>query len=77
MLKHVNNRKYATSFIDTRTIKAVRVASLPKKPDQPTDMNELCDMILKAPEEEIFRIEHVSVQILPEDMPGFPTRIET
>lgn len=76
-LKHVNYGKFAATFIDARTGKAVRVASLPKKPDQPKDMNELRQMILNAPEEEIFRLEHVTVQIPPEDMPGFPSKTAT
>lgn len=76
-LKVLNFGKFAATFVDTQNGKAVRVSQLPKKEDQPTDMNKLRDMILNAPEEQIIRIQEVSVQIPPEDMPGFPSRSVT
>jgi len=76
-LKQLNYGKFAATFIDTRTGKAVRIATYPKKPDQPSDMNELKEMILTAPEKELFSIQQVSVDIPEGDMPGFPTSITT
>lgn len=73
-LKVVDYGKFAATFIDTRNGKAFRVSQLPKKPDQPKDMDELREMILNAPEDQIIRIQEVTVKIPPEDMPGFPTR---
>jgi formylmethanofuran dehydrogenase subunit E len=72
-LKHMNYGKFAATFIDTRSNKGVRVTATPKNPDQPQDMKEVAKMIFNAPEEEIFRIQKVIVNIPPEDMPGFPT----
>lgn len=74
-LKFVNYGKFAATFIDTRTNNAVRIATYPKKPDQPKDMDALREMILTAPEEELFSIQRVSVHIPPGDLPGFPTSI--
>lgn len=73
-LKYMNYGKFAATFIDMKTGKAIRVAALPKKPDQPTDMKEVAKMICNAPEEELFILQQVNVPIPPEDMPGFPTR---
>ena len=72
-LKHMNYGKFAATFVDTKSNKAVRITAVPKKPDQSQDMKEVAKMICTAPEEELFRIQHVRVNIPPEDMPGFPT----
>lgn len=72
-LKHMNYGKFAATFVNTRTNKAVRVTALPKKPDQPTDMKEVAIMVAEAPEEELFLIQNVIVNIPKEDLPGFPT----
>lgn len=72
-LKHMNYGKFAATFVDTRTNKAVRITALPKKPDQPQDMKEVAKMVCNAPEEELFQIQQVHVTIPPEDLPGFPT----
>ncbi|HWQ66460.1 MAG TPA: FmdE family protein [Methanospirillum sp.] len=72
-LKHMNYGKFAATFINTTSNKAVRVTALPKRPDQPTDMKEVAKMVCNAPEEELFRIQQVTVNIPPEDLPGFPT----
>lgn len=76
-LKHMNFGKFAATFVDTRSNKAVRVTALPKKPDQPTDMKEVAKMVCNAPEEELFQIQQVTVNIPPEDLPGFPTHKDT
>ena len=72
-LKHMNYGKFAATFIDTTSGKAVRITALPKRPDQPQDMKEVAKMVCNAPEEELFQIQNVTVHIPPEDMPGFPT----
>lgn len=72
-LKHMNYGKFAATFIDTGSGRAVRIAALPKKPDQSRDMKEVAKMICTAPEEEIFRVQKVSITVPPEDLPGFPT----
>ena len=72
-LKHMNYGKFAATFINTATGKAVRIAALPKNPNQPKDMKEVAKMICNAPEEEIFTIKNVKITIPKEDMPGFPT----
>lgn len=71
-LKHMNYGKFAATFINTRSNKAVRVTALPKKPDQSQDMKEVAKMVCNAPEEELFQIQQVAVHIPPEDLPGFP-----
>lgn len=73
-LKHMNYGKFAATFVNAGTGKAVRIAALPKRPDQPRDMKEVARMVCTAPEEELFLIQQVTVTIPPEDMPGFPTR---
>ncbi|PWR71255.1 FmdE family protein [Methanospirillum lacunae] len=72
-LKFMNYGKFAATFINTQTGKAVRVSALPKNSDQPKDMKEVAKMICNAPEEEIFKIQKVHVDIPKEDLPGFPT----
>jgi formylmethanofuran dehydrogenase subunit E len=72
-LKYMNYGKFAATFINTQTGKAVRVSSLPKNPNQPKDMKEVAKMICNAPEEEIFTIQNVHVDIPKEDLPGLPT----
>ncbi|MDD1727881.1 MAG: FmdE family protein [Methanospirillum sp.] len=76
-LKHKNYGKFAATFIDTKTNKAVRITALPKKQNQPQDMKEVAKMVCNAPEEELFLIQQVRVTIPPEDMPGFPTHKDT
>jgi formylmethanofuran dehydrogenase subunit E len=72
-LKHMNFGKFAATFINTVTGKAVRVSAVPKNPSQPKDMKEVAKMICSAPEEEIFKVQEVKIVIPKEDMPGFPT----
>ncbi len=76
-LKHMNYGKFAATFVDIKSNKAVRVSAYPKRPDQPSDMKEVAKMVCNAPEEELFLIQHVRVDIPKEDMPGFPTHKET
>jgi formylmethanofuran dehydrogenase subunit E len=76
-LKHMNYGKFAATFIDAISNKAVRITAMPKKADQPRDMNEVAKMVCNAPEEELFQIQKVIVNIPSEDMPGFPTRKDT
>lgn len=73
-LKSMNYGKFAATFVDTVSGKAIRITAYPKKPDQPEDTKEVVKMVYNAPEEELFAIQHVRVDIKKEDMPGFPTR---
>ncbi|MDD1729017.1 MAG: FmdE family protein [Methanospirillum sp.] len=73
-LKLMNYGIFAATFIDTGSGKAVRVSFLPPWPDQIQGMMEFGKTVRNAPEEEIFRIQEVSVTIPPEEKPGFPTR---
>jgi len=74
-LKHINCGKFAGTFVDTRLHKAVRVSLLHKWPDKPQGLMEFGKITRSAAEEDLFRIQEVSITIPPEDMPGFPTRM--
>ena len=72
--------KFAATFVDTETGKAVRV-SVVQKPAQERDqknvkesMKEAIKKLSAIPEEELLRIRKVRVDIPEEDIPGFPKR---
>lgn len=72
-LKNMNYGKFAATFINMDTGKAVRVAGLPKKDSQSgMDMKDVAKMLCTVPEEEIFTIQNVKVDIPKEDIPGMP-----
>jgi len=72
--------KFAATFVDTETGKAVRV-SVVQKPAPERDqknvkesMKEAIKKLSAIPEEELLRIRKVRVDIPEEDIPGFPKR---
>jgi len=75
-LKFMNYGKFAATFIDTGKDKAVRIATLPKRSDQPKDMKEVARILCYAPENEILKIQDVKVKIPTEDMPGLPSHVD-
>ncbi len=73
-LKHMNYGKFAVTFINTATGKAVRVAGTPKDKVNKgeTDFKKIGEMLLNCPEEDIFTITPVKVEIPKDEMPGTP-----
>jgi len=75
-LKFRDYGKFAATFVDLKSGKAVRVAVDEKnraKHDQ-MDPKEMLQALATAPEEEILRIQRVSVDIPENDIPGMPKR---
>lgn len=71
-LKWLDYGKLAATFIDLRTQQAVRLAVLAKHfPQEGEDLIAFWESI---PDEEIFKLENVQVEIKPEDLPGRPLR---
>jgi len=74
-LKYKPFGKFAATYIDIGTGKAVRVAVLEKKRTDKTGkeaMKEAVKILLDVPEEELLRITRVNVAIPNGDMPGMP-----
>jgi formylmethanofuran dehydrogenase subunit E len=73
-LKHKDFGKFAATFVDTKTGKAVRVSIHEKNRTEhdKLDPKEVIKVLSKIPEEEILKIEHVMITIPKEDLPGFP-----
>ena len=73
-LKHKDFGKFAATFVDTKTDKAIRVSVHEKNraAHDKLDPKEVINVLSKVPEEEILKIEHVRVTIPREDLPGFP-----
>lgn len=65
--------KMAATFINIDTGKAVRVA-IKRTPKPSGDRKEEGSAFGRIPEEELFAITDVDVQLRPEDMPGKPLR---
>ena len=73
-LKHKDFGKFAATFVDLRTKKAVRVA-VDEKNRAEHDKLERPDLIRvlgSCPEPEILKIEHVAIDVPEDDIPGFP-----
>jgi formylmethanofuran dehydrogenase subunit E len=73
-LKFMDYGKFAATFVDTATGKAVRVAVNEKdraKHDK-LEKDEMLKLLGEIPEPEILKIEHVRITIPEEDIPGFP-----
>jgi formylmethanofuran dehydrogenase subunit E len=73
-LKFRDYGKFAATFVDIGTGKAVRVAVNEKnraKHDK-LEPKEVLRALAESPEEEILTIQRVSVSIRDEDIPGFP-----
>jgi formylmethanofuran dehydrogenase subunit E len=79
-LKHVDYGKMGATFLDVTTGRAVRVAAQPDSRDKVRALFPDTDDPKEAqiagyrslPEDELFSIETVAVDIPPEDMPGRP-----
>jgi formylmethanofuran dehydrogenase subunit E len=73
-LKHKDFGKFAATFVDTTTGKAVRVSILEKNRAEHDKLNskEVLKVLSDVPEDEILNIEQVRITIPKEDLPGFP-----
>lgn len=69
-LKFINYGKAAATFLDLKTNKAVRVAVL----NNPKGEKDSIEFFKTMPEEELFKIEEVKVNLGRGDMPGNPYR---
>ena len=81
-LKYKDYGKFAATFLDLSSRKAVRISALEgprvpaendnKEEDVRPDMKEMVEKLSKTPEEELLVIEEVKVDIKENDIPGFP-----
>jgi formylmethanofuran dehydrogenase subunit E len=73
-LKHKDYGKFAATFVDLTTRKAVRVAVHEKKRAEhdKLDQKEVIRILGECPEPEILEIEQVRIDIPDDDIPGFP-----
>lgn len=73
-LKFVDYGKFAATFVDTGTGKAVRVAVTEsnREKTEKLDRMEVVRALAGAPEDEVLDIQRVSVRIGKDDLPGFP-----
>ncbi len=73
-LKFRDYGKFAATFVDLSTNKAIRISALESSRGDPSevDMDEIVEKLSNIPEEELMRIEAVQVDIPEEDIPGFP-----
>jgi formylmethanofuran dehydrogenase subunit E len=78
-LKYKDYGKFAATFLDLSSGKAVRVSAVegprvsPKSDDAgKPDMKEMVEKLSKVPEKELLVIEEVKVDIDDHDLPGFP-----
>ncbi len=73
-LKFRDYGKFAATFVDLSTNKAIRISALESSRGDPSevDMDEIVKKLSNIPEEELMRIEAVQVDIPEEDIPGFP-----
>jgi len=73
-LKFRDYGKFAATFVDLRTRKAIRVAVYEKNRAEHDRMDpkEVLKILAAAPEDEILKIERVTVDIPYDDIPGFP-----
>lgn len=73
-LKHKDFGKFAATFVDLTTKKAVRVA-VHEKNRAENDKRERQDLIRhlgQCPETDILNVEHVAIDVPDNDIPGFP-----
>jgi formylmethanofuran dehydrogenase subunit E len=73
-LKHKDFGKFAATFVDIATKKAVRVAVNEKNraENDKLDQKDMIKALGECPEEEILKIEQVQIDIPEDDIPGFP-----
>jgi len=75
-LKFRDYGKFAATFVDSRSGKAVRVTAIPKKGEKEQDFRAIAQNLAVVPESELFTIQKVTVTIPDEDLPGQPTHKE-
>lgn len=77
-LKHKDYGKFAATFVDIVTRKAVRISIHEKnrKEHDLLEKAELIQLLGVIPEPEILKIERVTVDIPDDDIPGFPHKKE-
>nr|WP_320160202.1 FmdE family protein [uncultured Methanoregula sp.] len=73
-LKHKDYGKFAATFVDIGTRKAVRVSVHEKNraAHDKLEQKEMLKLLGEIPEPEILKIEHVHMDIPDDDIPGFP-----
>jgi len=69
-LKWFDYGKMAATFVDMNTNKGCRVVTAAKQ--QAEDSDDIVAFWSRIPDEELFKIEPVSVNLKPEDLPGKP-----
>lgn len=73
-LKYVDYGKFAATFINMKTGKAVRVSSVEDRSKDPENqtMEEAIEKLSTMPEEELLKLEEVQMEVPENDIPGFP-----
>jgi formylmethanofuran dehydrogenase subunit E len=73
-LKHKDYGKFAATFVDTKTNRAVRVSVHEKNRAEHDQLEpkEVIRVLSVVPDDEILQIEHVQLNIPKEDQPGLP-----
>lgn len=72
-LKWFDYGKMAASFVDMNTNQGVRIVTTAKQM-APEDEKDLVAFWSAIPDEELFRVEPITVDLKPNDLPGKPTR---
>ncbi len=72
-LKYVNHGKFAATFLDLKTGRAVRIARRDVEFRKDEDMKEY---FRNVPEDELIELEEVEVELSDLDLPGFPQRTD-
>jgi formylmethanofuran dehydrogenase subunit E len=72
LLKWLDYGKLAATFVDMNSQKGVRIVSASSQ--QPPDDMDPVTFWSSVPDEELFRIEEVTVMLKQEDLPGRPSR---
>jgi formylmethanofuran dehydrogenase subunit E len=78
-LKYQPYGKFAATFVNTKTGKAVRVSTIdtPNNKQVRTATQDIVKKLSEVPETDLLRVERVNVTIPEEDLPGLPKHRET
>ena len=76
-LKFRDYGKFGATFLDLSSGNAVRVSSLNRPPRNVNADGNIADAILKMPDEELFKIQRVNVNLPGKDLPGPPSSRKT
>ena len=73
-LKYVDYGKFAATFINMKTGKAVRVSSIEDRSKDPANqsMEDAVKKLATMPEEELLKLEDVKLKVPENDIPGLP-----